>query len=88
MLTTASDSDRAAFAAAWQRAEEHYAFWHAHHSEIAQAYPDQFVAIHDGVVVGHGADLDVLVQQVTDAGLKVPDVWIEHTSTAQRSFIL
>lgn len=54
---TFSLSERAAFDDAWQQSEERRAFWDAHRSEFVAAYPDQFVAVAKGSVIGSDPDL-------------------------------
>lgn len=80
--------DRATLDAAWQRAEERRAFWDAHRAELTQTYPDQFVAVHRGDVIGHDADLMTLVQQLRAAGHDVHAIWIEFMASDRHKLLL
>lgn len=80
--------DRASLEAARQRFEERRAFWDAHRAELTQAYPDQFVAVHRGEVLGHDPDLMSLVQQLRATGYAVQDLWIEFMATDRHKLLL
>ncbi len=65
-------------------AEEEAAFWKAHHEEFLAKYPEQFVAVRDGTVVGVAPDLYQLIARLAVAGIEPPMVWVrfitEHPS--------
>ncbi len=48
----------------WEKLEAEMAAFQAQRSALLAAYPDQYVAIHDGQVIDHDADLRALHSRV------------------------
>lgn len=74
--------------AAFQDAEREDAYWRTHRRELAQQYPDQFVAIHDESVVAAASDLQKLVIALRASGLKPTDVWLRFLAVTPRTLLL
>ena len=65
------------------------AFWAEHHDEFLRLYPDQWVAVRDGVVVATDRELDSLFYRLCDMGLSVrDDVEIEFITANHVPLIL
>jgi len=80
--------ERATLEAAMRRAEEQRAFWDANRAELTQAYPDEFVAAHDGDIIDHDPDLMSLVQRLRANGRSIQDIWIEFMATDRHKLLL
>ncbi|OAI43762.1 hypothetical protein AYO38_02505 [bacterium SCGC AG-212-C10] len=70
------------------RAKEVNAWWDAHYSELLEQYPEQFVAVRDGVVVATNADLVVLIDTIREMSYSLDDVDIELISAENGNLIL
>lgn len=55
---------------------------------LIEAYPDQWVAIHEGCVKAHAADLDELIEAVEQAGIRRDEVIVRFIERNQRALIL
>jgi hypothetical protein len=66
---------------AFEEAEAQDAFWEAHIPELMEKYPDQFVAVHDGVVAATSPDLLVLLDTLKAKGLDVRDASVRYMET-------
>jgi hypothetical protein len=66
----------------WQEAERQRLFWEEHYQEFLRAYPDQFVAVHDGDVVAVSDDLQDLNASLKRLRLQPSDVWVRYIMTA------
>ncbi len=86
MVTVAPDRDD--ILGAWKKADEEQAFWSAHHAELIEGYPDQFVAVAGGAVVAAGPDLQHLIQLIEAKGLELARVWIRFMMTNPRGLML
>ncbi|MGD9935012.1 MAG: hypothetical protein AB7T37_15045 [Dehalococcoidia bacterium] len=72
----------------FQEAECIQAYWTAHYQELLAEYPEEFVAVRDGVVVGHDVELAALYYDLAEKGLNAAeDVAIEYVS-ANRGMLL
>jgi hypothetical protein len=59
-------------------------FWAEHFARLVQAYPDQFVAVHDNHVVAARPDLLQLLDAFAAKGLSREDVWVKFLTTNPR----
>jgi hypothetical protein len=66
---------------AFDEAEAQDAFWEAHILELMEKYPDQFVAVRDGVVVATSPDLLVLLDALKAKGLGARDACVRYMET-------
>ena len=80
--------DRETLDAARKRAEEERAYWDAHRADLTSKYPDEFVAVQNGVVVGHDPDLIVLAQRLQAAGFAPNEATIEFMATEPELYLL
>lgn len=80
--------NQASLDAAWRRAEERRVYWDAHREQHTQDYPDQFVAVLGGNVIGHDPDLMSLVQQLRAQGHAIHNIWIEFMATGRQRLLL
>ena len=49
-------------------------WWAGHHAELVKLYPDQFVAVRDGVVVAVAGDIIELREKLAEKSLGFDDV--------------
>jgi hypothetical protein len=61
----------------WDAAEARREWLNAHWTELQAAYPDQFVAIKDHLVIASAARLVDLVDLLELQGLTPTEVWVE-----------
>lgn len=80
--------DRASVEAARKRAEENRAVWSAHRAAFTKQYPDEFVAVRNGEIVGHDKDLMALALRLEKAGIRSSDVSIERMATEPEHYLL
>lgn len=86
MVTVAPDRDD--ILGAWKKADEEQAFWSAHHAQLLERFPDQFVAVAGGAVVAAGPDLPQVIQLIESKGLELAGVWIRFIMTNPRGLML
>ena len=63
-------------------------YFEAHREELLKRYPEQWVAILKGEVVGADPNFDRLLDQLQDKGLPLGDVFIEQTTATDELLIL
>ena len=68
-------------------AERREAFWHAHHKEFLERYPEQFVAVADGQVVAADEDLDALLDTLQKKDLAPTQVWLKFITADVRRLL-
>ncbi len=85
-MVTIPSLDKAA--TAWKEADREQAFWEQHYGEYLERYPEQFVAVHDGVVVGTGVDLPLLVRILEEKGYDLRTVWLRFIATGAHRVLL
>ena len=69
---------------ALEAAEREQAFWRDHYGELLQQYPDQFVAVRDGVVVATNPDLQRLLERLAHQKMEPTAVWVRFLATDPR----
>jgi len=74
--------------AAFEAAKVEDTFWHAHHTELLEKYPDQFVAVFDGEVVATSPDLLELDELLEGKGLNSTRLWIKFMDADQDRVII
>ena len=67
--------------AMWRRGEKKRAYFDSHYADLKQLYPDEFVAVRQGKVIDHDADLGALDDRLRSQRLGVQDVWVEFIRT-------
>ena len=72
----------------WRKAEVERAFWEQHHQELRARYPDQFVAIRNGKIVGSGHDLSGLARDLEARGIKPREVRIQFVAATPQHLVL
>ncbi|MGH2584738.1 MAG: DUF5678 domain-containing protein [Dehalococcoidia bacterium] len=73
---------------AMRDAERQRAFWQAHREEFLRKYPNQFVAVKDGVVVATADDLQELVLALRGLELRPDEVWVQYMDPKPQTLIL
>lgn len=73
--------------AALDAAERRASFWHEHHGEFLERYPEQFVAVSEGQVVAADSDLDKLLGILQSSGVDPRQVWLELITADVRRVI-
>ena len=63
-------------------------YWHEHRAEFKALYPDQYVAVFDGRMVGHDADNWALLNRLDEEGVDVLEAYIEFVPLNARPYIL
>jgi hypothetical protein len=58
-----------------REAERASAFFQTHYDAFRRQYPDQHIALHEGIVVAVGSDSWELVGNIETAGFQLSDVW-------------
>lgn len=72
-----------------EEAEQIRRFWYEHHGALLREYPEQFVAVKDGVVVASHVDLARLVAVLADMGLDPRrDVIVDYITNATDHLLL
>ena len=69
---------------AWEAADAEQNFWRDHYGELLQQYPDQFVAVREGLVVARNPDLQQLFQSLKHQGIEPTQVWVRFLATDPR----
>lgn len=69
----------------FQRSEQAFS---ARHPRLVDAYPEQWVAVSDGVVVAHGEHLDEVVGEAERRGYNRSDIIVRFIERTQRTLIL
>lgn len=69
---------------ALEDAEARAAFWKEHHSEFLERYPEQFVAVSNGVVVAADSDMDKLLRILKSRGFDPRRVWVRFITADVR----
>lgn len=55
-------------------------YWHGHRAEFLALYPNQWVAVFEGRMVGHDADNQALLDRLDEEGVDVLQAYIEFVS--------
>ncbi|MBI5148694.1 hypothetical protein HZA33_03365 [Candidatus Pacearchaeota archaeon] len=63
----------------FKRNREDLEFYTNNHKRLRREYPDQWVAIYDKKVVGHGKDLEKLCDELTEKGIETGHTLIKRT---------
>lgn len=71
-----------------ERYGEDALFFEAHREELLGRYPEQWVAVFDGQVVGAHADLERLLDLVQERGFPVGQVFVEQVTAKDQLLIL
>ena len=74
--------------AAWQAAAAEQAFWETHYGELLERYPDQFVAVSDGVVIATNPDLQQLIQDLEHRGIEPRRIWVRFVTADPHRIML
>jgi hypothetical protein len=70
---------------AWAAAEREDAFWREHYAQILEQYPEQFVAVQNGMVVAADSDLQQLLRILEKKRVDRRQVWVRFmTADARR----
>lgn len=84
-MLTADVPGLAAADAAWEAAAARDAYWVTHYSELLARYPEQFVAVHAGVVIAHGPDLVAVTREIESRGLEPRQAWLRFITADPRT---
>ena len=79
-VTPSFESARAAL----QEAERRTAFWQDHHRELLERYPEQFVAVRDGIVEAADSDMDKLLGILKNRRIDPREVWVKFITADVR----
>lgn len=73
---------------AWERADKEQAFWEEQAADFPLRYPDQYVAVHDDIVVAHASSLLEIIDLLRTHNLKPADVWMRYFSAHPMHLVL
>ena len=73
---------------ALQRFKRNTAYYEAHHAELLERYPEQWVAIDHQQVVGVAPDYEPLLDELQAKGFAVGEVLVEHLTRHDELLIL
>lgn len=65
----------------WEAAEREQNFWEENYSRLLRCYPDRFVAICEGKVVGRNKDLIKLAQSLKRRNYDIKQVLVRYLTT-------
>ena len=71
-----------------QRFNQDSSYYEAHHQELLETYPEQWVAIYDQQVVGVAKDLKRLVARLQRAGIPTGRAFVEYVTAKEDLLIL
>ena len=71
-----------------QRFKKDTAYYEAHHDELLEKYPDQWVAIFNQQVVGASPDYEQLLADVEEKGLPIERAVFKHLTQKEEFWIL
>lgn len=71
-----------------QRFKQDTAYYEAHHAELLERYPEQWVAISRQQVVGVAPDYEQLLDELQARGFAVGHVLVEHLTRHDELLIL
>ncbi len=63
-------------------------YYEAHHQELLDQYPEQWVAIYEQRVVGTGPDFEELLGELKSKGFSVGQVLVEYLTLREDLLIL
>ncbi|MDE3096019.1 MAG: hypothetical protein KGK07_08460 [Chloroflexota bacterium] len=69
-------------------AAEEQEYWDRHYDEVLAKYPDQFVAVKDGVVVGAESDLAQLIFVLSTRHIDIRDTWVRFVTEDHSKLLL
>ena len=72
----------------WEEARAEDAFWSQHLRELLRRYPDQFVAVANGMVVATSPSLGDLINELQRREIDIGRVWLRFMATDSRRFML
>jgi hypothetical protein len=63
-------------------------YYEAHHEELLEKYPEQWVAIFDQQVVGAGPDYEQLLTELGEKGVPIERALFKHLTQKEELWIL
>ncbi len=72
----------------FRQAEVARHFWETHYQELLEKHPEEFVAVHNRLVVAANRDLLELIHDLKAKDLDPQSVWIRFITTNPRRFLL
>lgn len=74
--------------AAMERYQLDVKFYNEHYHELLNRYPEQWIVIHDGQILGSGADLEVLFKRLKAEGHPLSHVFVKFMSNEPEVLIM
>jgi hypothetical protein len=71
-----------------EKARANARFLEQNHKKLAKQYPNEWVAIVEGRVVAHGAELDEVAETLATRGINPADALTQFLSDTEHIFIL
>ena len=68
--------------------EKERAFWGKHFREFREKYPDQYVIVHNGEVIGTSPDIHEVEALLHAKGLDIRDVWMKFMADPNEPLIV